>query len=420
MKTSLLFMASLLGATPVFAAEPSSTATTAINSLGVDLLQHSAKPDANTLLSPYSIQAALAMTYAGAEGVTRDEMAKVLHYPADEAAIHRSFSELQKALADVMQQSVQRSEQQRRYGGTIEPIVLTVANRLFGQQDYKFRDPFLNLTKDTYGAPLQLLDFKKDAAGATKVINNWVEEATKQRIRNLIPDNALNKLTRMVLVNAIYMKAPWQQPFLASATKPLPFHAKGGATVEAATMTQKHEFGYAKTNGCTALTLPYVGGELQLLILLPDDLNGLAGLEAKLSAEDLARGAKLPSRDVILYLPKFKIESPTIALGDQLQLLGMKTAFDKPPGSADFDRMAARLPDEYLYISQVFHKTFMDLDEKGTEAAAATAVAMMAGSAMPAQKPQPVEVRVDRPFLFAIQHRATGACLFLGHVTDPR
>ena len=420
MKTILLLMTSLLSAAPLSAAEPSSTAGTAINSLGLDLLRKNAKPDANALLSPYSIQTALAMTYAGADGVTRDEMARVLHYPPDEAAVHRSFSDLQKTLAGIMQRSAQRSEQEKRYGGTSEPIVLTVANRLFAQQDYKFRDPFLTLTKDTYDVPLQPVDFKKDAASVTQLINTWVEKQTKERIRNLIPANALNNLTRLVLVNAIYLKAPWQDPFRATATKPLPFHVKGGANVDVPTMTQRHAFGYSKADGYTALTLPYSGAELQLLVLLPDDLNGLAALEARLNADQLPPCANLPSQDVILYLPKFKIESPTIPLGDQLQGLGMMTAFDKPRASANFDRMAPRLPSEYLYISQVFHKTFMDLDEKGTEAAAATAVAMMAGSAMPAQRPQPVEVRVDHPFLFAIQHRATGACLFLGHVADPR
>ena len=404
----------------MFAAEPSSTASTSINSLGVDLLQKTSKADANALLSPYSIQTALAMTFAGAEGVTRDEMAKVLHYPADEAAVHRSFSDLQKTLADVMQRSVQRNEQRRGAGGGSDPIVLTVANRLFGQQDYQFRAPFLALTKDTYAAPLELMDFKKDAAGATKDINDWVEQATKQRIRNLIPANALNKMTRLVLVNAIYMKAPWQEPFQANATKPLPFHAKGGATVDVPTMTQKRSFGYAKSDGYTAVTLPYSGGELQLLILLPDDVNGLAALEAKLSASQLAQCASLPGRDVVLYLPKFKLEPPMLPLGDQLQTLGMKTAFDNPKGSANFDRMAPRLPDDYLYISQVFHKAFMDLDEKGTEAAAATAVVMMRAMAAAGPRAEPIEVKVDHPFLFAIQHRASGACVFLGHVADPR
>jgi serpin B len=420
MKTTLLLMASLFSAAPLFAAEPTSTARTAINTLGLDLLRKGAKPDANALLSPYSIQTALAMTYAGADGATRDEMAKVLHYPADEAAVHRSFSDLQKDLAGIMRRSAQRSEQRKSLGGSIDPIVLTVGNRLFAQQDYQFRDAFLTLTKDTYDAPLQPVDFKKDAAGVAQLINTWVEKQTKARIRNLISPDALSDRTRLVLVNAIYLKAPWEVPFQATATKPQPFHVKGGAGVGLPTMTQRHAFGYSKADGYTALTLPYSGGELQLLVLLPDDVNGLAALEARLSADQLPPCANLPSQDVILYLPKFKIESPSIPLGGQLQALGMMTAFDKPRASANFDRMAPRLPSDYLYISQVFHKTFMDLDEKGTEAAAATAVSMAAGSAMPVQRPRPIEVRVDHPFLFAIQHRATGACLFLGHITDPR
>jgi serine protease inhibitor len=150
-------------------------------------------------------------------------------------------------------------------------------------------------------------------------------------------------------------------------------------------------------------------------------VKGLAALEKQLTAEALADCAKMPAQEVILHLPKFKLTSDSISLGDELQALGLKTAFDVPQGSANFERMAPRLPDDYLYISRVFHKTFIELDEKGTEAAAATAVVMMrAGSAAPREKPKPIEVKVDRPFLFAIQHRSSGACLFLGRVTNPR
>lgn len=178
-------------------------------------------------------------------------------------------------------------------------------------------------------------------------------------------------------------------------------------------------FGYAKREGFTAVSLPYTGNDLQFLVLLPDEINGLHGLESKLTAQMLAECAKLETRDVDLHLPKFKIELPTIALARNFEALGMKTAFDQPRGSANFDRMAPRKPNDYLFISQVFHKTFIAVDEKGTEAAAATAVAMMAATAL-VPKPQPVEVKVDRPFLYAIQHVPSGVCLFLGRVTDPR
>ena len=161
----------LLCAAPMFAAEPTSTAATAVNALGVDLLHKADKPDANFLISPYSIQSALAMTYAGAEGATRDEMAKVLHYPKDDAELNRSFAALQKSLNDLMQRSARGVEQTKQYGVTNDPLVLTVANRLFGQTGYDFRAAFLALVKDNYGAPFEPLDFKKNAPGATKQIN---------------------------------------------------------------------------------------------------------------------------------------------------------------------------------------------------------------------------------------------------------
>jgi len=166
--------------------------------------------------------------------------------------------------------------------------------------------------------------------------------------------------------------------------------------------------------------LPYAGNDLQFLVLLPDDVNGLHALESKLSGDTLAGCAKLQTRDVDLHLPKFKLEPPTMALAEKFEALGMKIAFDKPQGSANFDKMAPRTPRDYLYISQIFHKTFIAVDEKGTEAAAATAVAMMAGTALRSPPPPPIEVKVDRPFIYSIQHVPSGVCLFLGRVVDPR
>jgi serpin B len=166
--------------------------------------------------------------------------------------------------------------------------------------------------------------------------------------------------------------------------------------------------------------LPYSGSELQLLVLVPDEATGLKNAESKLNAELLAQCAKLKPQDVDLELPKFKIEPPTIPLKENLEMLGMKTAFDDPQGSANFDRMSPRRPNKYLAISNVFHKTFIAVDEKGTEAAAATAVVMMELTARFEKPKEPLHVKVDRPFLFAIQHVPSGACLFIGRVTDPR
>jgi serpin B len=221
----------------------------------------------------------------------------------------------------------------------------------------------------------------------------------------------------MVLVNAIYLKAPWAQEF-SIWTKPAPFHVKRGAPRKVPTMMRHASFGYARRDGFRVVTVPYTGAEVQLLILLPDKTDGLAALEAAVTPELLRSCASLTDTEVILHLPKFKIEPPLFRLGKVLQELGMKSAFNQPVGSANFDRIAPRKPADYLLLSEVFHKTFLELDEKGTEAAAATVVIAAPGG-RPQPGPKPIEVRVDRPVLFAIQHRPSGACLFLGRVTNP-
>lgn len=374
-------------------------ATEAVNALGCELLAGTA---GNALLSPYSIQTALGMTFAGAAGETRDEMARVLHFGADEEALHRSFASLQKAFAAA---------------DDGDGVTLGVANRLFGQRDYDFRPDFLALTKNAYGAPLQLSDFAGNAKGERRIINAWVEEQTRDRIRDLLPEDALSALTRLVLVNAVYMKAVWQVPFPVHLTKPAPFRGAAG-TFDVPMMNRMGAMGYRKDEGFTVVTLPYRGGPLQFVALVPDEGTALESLEAKLAGNLLSGLAALPRREVNLYLPKFRMEPPLLMLSDALKKLGMRTAFDDPAGSADFDRMAPRKPDDYLCISEIFHKTFMELDEKGTEAAAATAVVMQRVTAM--RPPEAVLVRVDRPFLFAVQHVDSGACLFLGRMTDPR
>jgi serpin B len=395
-------------------------AATATNQLAADLHRQLATGDENLCLSPYSIQSALAMTFAGADGETRTEMARVLHFPNAGDAIHSSFGSLQHSLEEMSKKTATIAEESKKNGGPSEPITLAIANRLFAQSGYNFLDSFRAFVKQHYDAPFEPLDFRRDAAGATKRINNWVAGQTRDRIRDLIPAGALNEMTRLVLANAIYLKAPWADQFSDAATKPQSFHVRGGAPVDVPMMRKKdHNFGYAKRNGFTAVSIPYSGSELQFVVLVPDEVNGLRTLESKLNADMLTQCAKLEEHDVDLSLPKFKFEPPTIALADKLQALGMKSAFDQPRGSANFDKMAPRKPNDYLYLSQVFHKTFIAVDEKGTEAAAATAATMMATSAMIKRSP-PIEVKVDRPFVYAIQHVPSGACLFLGRVTDPR
>jgi serpin B len=405
-------------ATTVFAVG-SDLAATATNELGIDLYRKLATGDENRCLSPYSVENALAMTFAGSDGETREEMARVLHFSTNDETLHGSFGALQHQLEEMAAKSAKQIADSGKSGGPQQPIIITIANRLFAQKGYDFREKFLALVKERYGAPLEPLDFGQNAAGATQRINAWVLEQTRDRIRDLIPAGALNASTRLALVNAIYLKAPWARPFAKGSTTPQPFHVRGVETVDVPTMNGVSYYGYAKRDGFTAITVPYNDRELQFLVLLPDEVKGLPALEKKITATMLAECAKLDGRELKLHLPKFKFEPPTLNLGVTLQDLGMRTAFDQPPGTANFDRLAPRKSNDYLYISAVFHKTFIAVDEEGTEAAAATAVAMTVGAAA-GKKPEPLEVKIDRPFFYAIQHVPSGACLFIGRVTDPR
>ena len=417
-KRLLILLVSTLAATPLFSAGPDS-ASSAVNQLGLDLLEKLAKGNGNLCLSPYSIQSALAMTYAGSDGDTRAEMAKVLHYPKDEAELAESFAALRRSLEAAVAKSEEHAKNSQRFGASGEPITFQIANGLFGQKGYDFRTAVIDLLKQTYSAAFEQLDFVQNAPEAAGRINAWVENQTHERIRDLIPAGALEAQTRLVIANAVYLKAPWAEAFLPSATKLEPFHLGSGVQQDVPMMHRRNKLGYAKYDGFSAVTLPYSGGDLHFLALVPDDVDGLSGLEAKISASMVADFAHLQQRDVILHIPKFKLQPPALSLARELQSLGMKSAFNLPKGSANFDRLAPRKPNDYLFVSDVFHKTYITVDEKGTEAAAATAVAMMASSAR-IEPAKPVEVIVDRPFLFAIQHAPTGTCLFLGQVTDPR
>lgn len=397
-------------------------AATGTNQFAVDLHRQLATDDENLCISPYSIQNALAIAFAGAAGETKTEMARALHFPDDTDAVLTSFAALRRSIEELTTKTEEIAKNSKQFGGPSEPIMLTVANRLFAQSGYDFRAPFLAKIKNNFGAAFEPVDFVHDSAGITQHINQWIADQTHERIHNLIPSGSLTDTTRVVLANAIYLKAPWASQFYEAATEPERFHVRGGTAVDVAMMHKRTEsFGYAKRDGFTAVSLPYSGGDLQFLVLLPDEMNGLSALESKLSAGVLAHCARLETRDVDLSLPKFKFEPPSVMLAEKLEALGMKIAFDLPTGSANFDRIAPRRPNDYLYISQVFHKTFIAVDEKGTEAAAATAVAAAVGAApQTSPPPPPIQVRVDRPFLYAIQHVPSGVCLFLGRVTDPR
>ncbi len=362
------------------------------------------------------------MTYLGASGVTQEEMARVLHLPADKQALGESFAALKQALEAAQQASVKTVADSKKYGGPSEALTLRVANRLFGQKTYEFRQPFLSEVKTYFGAPLQPMNFRKNPSGSTREINDWVATQTQNKIRDLIND-PLSEDTRLVLVNALYFKAAWADDFVQTATSPQPFHVRGTKqTVDVPTMSTYKNMRYYNGRGFQTVTLPYVGNQLHFLLIVPDSIAGISSVEAKLTPQLLLTCAKAEYREIILDLPKFKIAPPTLQLGALLQKLGMTTAFDEPHRSADFDVMAPKRPEDYLYISKVFHKTFIELDEKGTEAAAATAVVMLPPiSAAPEQDlPKPIVLKADRPFIFAIQHAESGSCLFLGRVNDPR
>ena len=361
------------------------SAAAAINALGVDLYRVQAKGDGNLLLSPYSIETALAMTYAGADGETRAEMRRTLHFVGDVDALHGGFAGLADDMRKIASNSVERVAEAKRYGGFVAPIEFNAANRLFVQQRFALRAPFLELVKDRYHATPELLDFTKEPAARAR-INGWVEEQTRNKIRDLIPPRVLDDKTRLVLVNALYLRAPWAKPFSTNATKKELFHAKGGAAVPVATMSDLSQCGYAKHPGFQIVTRPYGGNALQFVILLPDKPDGLRELEQVVTPKLLSDCARLPAREVVLHLPKFRIEPPTLRLAGALQSLGMKTAFDQPLRSANFDRMAPRKRDEYLFIGEVVHKTFLALDEEGTEAAAATEVVMPRPTGIPLEK----------------------------------
>jgi serpin B len=344
-------------------------------------------------------------------------MSRVLHFANDDS-IHASFAALQKALNEAVERTVETAAKSKKFGGPSEPITLVMANRLFPQTGYPIRPEFGSAMQRFYGGNLEPLDFRGNPGGARQHINTWVAKQTRDRIQDLIPPNGVDKTTRLVLANALYLKAPWETEFNDSLTKPALFHIHGKDPVDVPMMRRVGHLGLLQKGNYTLVAIPYVGSEMQFLILLPSQ-KGAEDAMQKLTPQLLQEGAHLRPALVDLSLPKFKFSSPTLPLATCFKTLGLKTAFDQPPGSANFDRMAPRKPNDYLAISEIFHKTFVAVDEKGTEAAAATAVSMVAG-ALAAREPEPIVVEVDRPFFYAIQHVPSGTCLFLGQTSDPR
>lgn len=382
-------------------------ATAAVNSFGLQLHRHLAatQPNANLLSSPFSIESALAMAYAGADGATLKEMGRVLALGPDEKRLQESFRQLGYTLRKTASDSN-------------VPVTLNIAQRLFGQRGMVFEKGFLNQLVHVYRSPLETLDFSKNTAAA-RHINAWVSKETAGRIENLIQPDLISANTRLVLVNALHFKAAWDVAFTKNRTRTESFSLRPGSAVEVPTLVDTRSIGLRTFEGFSAVSLGYAQGKFQFIALVPTRVDGLAALESRLTPELLAQCAELPMQRVELHLPKLRIAGESIPLGKPLRELGLHSAFDEPPGSADFSRMSRPPKGAHLFISEVVHKTFLQLDEQGTEAAAATAVIMAVRSAMLPTAPPPV-VRVDRPFLFAITERQTGVILFLGRVTDPR
>src|SRR5881409_4305680 len=257
-------------------------AAKATNELGVALHRQLVTGDENLCISPYSIESALAMTFAGADGETRTEMARVLHLTNDDA-VPVSFAALQRSLEEMSAKTAELVKKSKKFGGPSEPITLNIANRLFAQKGYHFREAYLALVKQNFGGAFEPLDFVANPAAATQRINKWVADQTRDKIRDLIPGGALDKTTRLVLANALYLKAPWASEFSQKATKSEPFFVHGGTPVDVPMMRKTDkQFGYAKREGFTAVSLPYAGGDLQFLVLLSNEADGLRALESKL------------------------------------------------------------------------------------------------------------------------------------------
>lgn len=402
-------------------------AAAAANQLGLDLFRALAAGNSrqNLLLSPYSIETGLALAYAGAAGDTRAEMAHVLHLPDDETTLQASFA----ALRDTFDAALKALPS----GGSTEDddegpaFQFALANRLYAERAYAIRAPFLAKLQQGYAASIERRDFRRFPESARTIINEWVEQQTHERIKELLPEGAVNASTRLVLVNALYLKAHWADPFSTDATRPSTFHVDDTTAPLVPTMHEKSAaFSYQRFDGFIVVVLPYAACPLQCTIILPDEHVDTATVLRALTPELLRQfRAAVPGpstheeRKVDLFLPKFRIEPPSVSLANHLKALGLKTAFDVPAGSANFDGIHVRQPRNYLALSDVFHRTFIELDEKGTEGAAATLVPSMT-LGFGTVHPPPIVVRVDRPFLFAIQHTGSGACLFLGRVVDPR
>ncbi len=353
----------------------------------------------NLFYSPYSISLALAMTYAGAGGETEEQMAQALQFTLPQGDLHRTFNALDQELA-------RRGEGAE--GDDETRFRLHIANAIWGQDGYPFLTTFLDTLAENYGAGLRVLDFAAAPEDARLEINEWVSDQTEGKIQDLLARGTINPMTRLVLTNAIYFNATWLFPFEEALTRDGPFTLLDGREIQVPMMHQTESFGYARGTGYEAVELPYDGFEMSMVILLPDE-GELEAFEESLNAARVqAIIAELERQYMALAMPKFEFDA-SFSLPESLQALGMSQAFTP---EADFSGITGSRD---LFISDVVHKTFVAVDEEGTEAAAATAVVMMESAMMD----EPIAVRIDRPFVFLIRDIETGTILFVGRVVDP-
>ncbi len=364
----------------------------------VDLYHELATPSENLFFSPHSVSVALAMTWAGAGGVTETEMADTLRTTLPEETTHAAFNALDLAL-DSRAALPEDAE-----GDGFE---LSIVNQTFGQSGFAFEAPFLDVLASQYDAAMHLLDFSSDPEGSRVAINEWVESVTNTRIVDLLPAGSISAATRLVLTNAIYFKASWSVPFASSATTDDPFTLLDGTAVTVPTMHGQLDSICASGAGWTAASLPYVGEQLDMVLIVPD-AGTFSAFEASFEGSTL--DAVLGGMDrcaLTLAMPRLNLRTEA-DLVPALGALGMPSAFD--PVTSDFSGMSSTAD---LTVTGVFHQAFVAIDEEGTEAAAATAVVIDEDSV-----PEPVTLTVDRPFLFVVRDRPTGAVLFLGRVVS--
>lgn len=366
----------------------------ASNDFAADLYGAIGAKAGNVVFSPASISTALAMTYGGARGVTAAQMVKTMHLPGPPFDVHAGYGALLGRLTSTA-------------AGDPE---LRLANRLFGQKGWAMEAPFVSLAKDKYGAPVDLLDFKAPEA-ARSTINGWVAGQTNDRIKDLIPAGVLDADTRLVLTNAVFFKGKWANAFDKKATTDQPFFA-AKASPKVPTMRSTMTVGYADHADAQVLELPYLGKDpahaASMILVLPKKKDGLGALGGKRTFELLR--SKPSTTKVDVSLPRFKVTQPT-DLNEILKGLGMTDAFKA--GQADFSGIHKT---EKLFISRALHKAFVQVDEEGTEAAAATAIVVATEGAMPHPTPA---FQADHPFAWAIRDKSTGALLFVGRVDDP-